>query len=289
MSIALAHGQSLMSPSGWLAGPSFGLDGLDGQDAGPRTRSVLQRVIDSFVIPQLSLQHPVGLRRLPAVHAQATELARLLLQADPHAAAQLVIQAHAHTGALDMLCASLLEPAARALGDLWQVDDCSEFEVTLGLARLQTAMRALSAAAGRSMLASAPTVLVAPQPGEIHLLGAALDAELLWQAGWHIHAEFPCNDAALQTLLADTWFDALDLSLSAAFGRDGWLPRMRATVAHARAASRNPALVVVVGGRVFGTAVGSAGDAGQQVGADGCYSSALQVASLIGQSLPKHN
>ena len=90
---------------------------------------------------------------------------------------------------------------------------------------------------------------------------------------------------ALDTLLANTWFDALDLSLSTAFGRDGWLPRMRATVAHARAASRNPALVVVVGGRVFG----AASDAGQQVGADGCYSSALQVASLIGQSLHKHN
>ena len=280
--INLAGGHGVMPLAGWLASQPFD---LDTQAVGPRTRSVLQRVIDSFVIPQLSLQHAGNLRRLPAVHAQTAELAHLLLQAEPDAAAQLVSQAFGPVGALDMLCASLLEPAARALGDLWQTDDCSEFEVTLGLARLQTLMRALSSAAGRSMLVSAPTVLVAPQPGEAHLLGAALDAELLWQAGWHVHAEFPNTDLALDSLLAGTWFDALDLSLSAAFGRDGWLPRMRATIQHARAASRNPALVVVVGGRVFG----AAGDAGQQVGADGCHSSALQVASLIVQSLHKHS
>ena len=273
-------------PSGWLASQALHAGALaDTHADGPRTRSVLQRVIDSFVIPQLSLQHRGGLRRLPAVHAQTNELARLLVHANADAAAQLVSQAHRHTGALDMLCASLLEPAARALGDLWQADDCSEFEVTLGLARLQTAMRSLSSAAGRNMLATAPTVLAVPQPGEAHLLGAALDAELLWQAGWHVHAEFPCTDDALVTLLADTWFDALDLSLSAAFGRDSWLPRMRSTIVHARAASRNPALVVVVGGRVFGATTA----AGQLVGADGCHCSALQVVSLIGQSLHKFN
>lgn len=282
MPVTLASSHGMMPPSGWLVGSAFD---LDAQAAGPRTRSVLQRVIDSFVIPQLSLQHPGGLRRLPAVHGQTAELVSLLLQASPDAAAQLVSQVFGHSGVLDMLCASLLEPAARTLGDLWQADDCSEFEVTLGLARLQTVMRALSSAAGRSMLAAAPTVLVAPQPGEAHLLGAALDAELLWQAGWHVHAEFPCSNTALETLLADTWFDALDLSLSVAYRRDSWLPRMRATIQHARAASRNPALVVVVGGRVFG----AGNDAGQQVGADGCYSSALQVVSLIAQSLPKQS
>ena len=76
----LANSHGVVPPSGWLVGQAFD---LDAQDAGPRTRTVLQRVIDSFVIPQLSLQHPGGLRRLPAVHVQAAELAHLLLQADP--------------------------------------------------------------------------------------------------------------------------------------------------------------------------------------------------------------
>lgn len=248
-----------------------------------QTRSLLQGVIDGFVIPQLAKRLPGGLRRLPAVDAQVPELTRLLLQPDPRAAAQLVADAHGRIGLLDLLCASLLEPAARGLGDLWQADDCSDFEVTLGLARLQTAMRALVSGAGRALMAGPPTVLVAPQPGEAHLLGAGLNAELLWQAGWDMRVEFPATDQALCRLLAATWCDALALTLSTAFDREGWLPRMRNTIQQARAASRNPALVVVVGGRAFG----QPGDTGEQVGADGSHASALQVASLIGQALDR--
>jgi hypothetical protein len=120
-------------------------------------------------------------------------------------------------------------------------------------------------------------VLVAPQPGENHLLGAALDAEMLWQAGWDMHARFPESDAALQALLAETWFDALDLSLSTAFRREHWLPRITRTIAQARRASRNPALVVVVGGRLFG----EERTAGQHVGANLCSASATHTVPLV--------
>jgi hypothetical protein len=124
-------------------------------------------------------------------------------------------------------------------------------------------------------------VLVVPQPGEPHMLCAALDAELLWQAGWAAHCEFPTSDDDLQDIVAGQWFDALDLSLSAAFRRDHWLPRMNRTIASARSASRNPALVVVAGGRVFAEKAGVA----EQVGADACSTTALRVGPLILQAL----
>lgn len=213
----------------------------------------------------------------PAADPLVADLARLLIDPDPGAAHLLLDAAHQKSGAIAPLCALLLEPAARRLGDLWSADDCSEYDVTLGLCRLQSAVRRLDPGPSRTVLPGAPAVLVAPQPGESHLLGAALDAELLWQAGWNMHARFPESDADLQALLADTWFDALDLTLSTAFRREHWLPRITRTIAQARHASRNPALVVVVGGRLFGEDLA----AGQRVGANLCSASATHTAPLV--------
>lgn len=228
--------------------------------------------------PASPLFHPLSPAPAPARLAkQAATLARLLIAPDPGAAIELLDSLHARAGSVAALCATLFEPAARELGDLWQADDCSEFEVTLGLWRLQTAMRRTDAGAMPAASARMPSVLVAPQPGEPHMFGAALDAEMLWRAGWDAQCEQPATDDALQGLLAGTWFDALDLSLSAAFRREHWLPRMATSITLARRASRNPALVVVVGGRVFAEPAG----ASPRVGADACSATALQVAPAI--------
>ena len=154
-------------------------------------------------------------------------------------------------------------PAARSLGDLWYADDCSAAEVTLGLGRIQALVRELGVAAAMSGY-DLPAVLVAPQPGETHGLGATLDSELLGRMGWDTRSEFPANDAALQALLAGAWFDVLDLSLSTALRREELLPRLAITIAAARIASLNPGLVIVAGGRDFAETAGAA----ESVGAD---------------------
>jgi hypothetical protein len=214
--------------------------------------------------------------------ARVADLARLLIGPDPDAAEVLLGAAHDKRGTIAPLCTLLLEPAARRLGDLWSADDCSEYEVTLGLCRLQTAIRRLEQEPSHNAAPAGPVVLVAPQPGETHLLGAALDAELLWRAGWDMHARFPDSDAELQALLAETWFDVLDLSLSAAFRREHWLPRLTRTIERARRASRNPALLVVVAGRLFCEEQAAA----QRVGANLACTSAAQTVQRLLAALP---
>ncbi len=109
------------------------------------------------------------------------------------------------------------------------------------------------------------------------MLNAVLDSDALAHAGWDSLSEFPSSDEALQDLMADNWFDALDLSLSASMRRDTWLPRVTKTIALARHASRNPALVVVVAGRVFAEDTIT----GAQVGADGVCQTTLQTERVI--------
>jgi len=221
---------------------------------GQASADVLKAVIAKSVIPMLLERHGPGAamdERSP-VNPRVEQLAELLIAADQDAALELIRELRGQFGDPRDLYGPLFEPAARSLGDLWQGDLCSEFDVTLGLCRLQTAVRLLGADAPQAAAqVHRPNVLIAPVPGELHHLMAALDSQWLWSAGWAPHMEFPDTDRALQDMVAASWVDVLDLSLSAAFRRGDSLPRLAETIAQARRASLNPALLVIVGGRAF--------------------------------------
>jgi methanogenic corrinoid protein MtbC1 len=250
-----------------------------------KTAAVLKGVLLTKVIPALMQQRGLAPTRQHSrpVSARVAELAELLVASDETAARALIQEISAGASSVFPLYASLFEPAARSLGDLWGEDACSEFDVTLGLCRMQTAIRLLSTnALGRSARHSvAPAVLIAPEPGELHRLGAAMDSEVLWNAGWVPRCEYPADDKALEDLVSGTWFDVLDLSLSAAFRREHWLPRVAATIQRAKHASKNPALIIIVGGRVFQEEV----TAGGTVGADTSSRTALDIQRLIADSV----
>ena len=215
--------------------------------------------------------------------SQLSQLPRLLLAAEPARAFKLIADAYAQRHSLGELCALLLEPTARSLGDLWQSDECSELDVTLGLCRMQTAIRRLdlSAATPASQVANAHSALIATQPGEPHMLDATTNAEMLWQAGWNTRVEFPATDEALQTLVADTWFDSLDLSMSPSFCREDWAERLKTTIAAARRASKNPSIAIVISGRL----VFEQSDTAARVGADSGSRTALQIESVMLEAL----
>jgi len=109
------------------------------------------------------------------------------------------------------------------------------------------------------------------------MLCAALDSEVLWKSGWRTRCEYPKTNNELQDLLAKEWFDALDLSLSASFRREHWLPRVAKTISGARAASCNPALAVLIGGRLFTEQP----ELGVSVGADACIASSTDVVEAV--------
>jgi hypothetical protein len=249
------------------------------------TATLLKSVIISTVIPELMRQY----RRLGtsqpvlADHPRVSELANLLVEPDRQAALELIQELHQEAEWKLPLAGTLFEPAARHLGDLWGEDFCSEFDVTLGLSRLQTAVGLFAAEDAHVIPLDGPqpVVLIVPEPGELHRLGATLDSRVLSIAGWDPHVELPADDKALQDIISARWFDVLDLSLSAAFRRDHWLPRVKETIRLARRASLNPALLVLVGGRVFVEEKRALATAG----ADLASRTALNVDALIREKM----
>ncbi len=72
-------------------------------------------------------------------------------------------------------------------------------------------------------------------------------------------------------LVSTHWFDAIALTLSDVFTRRERLAALVKTIADVRAASKNPTLAVIVGGRAFRAEPSREAD---QVGADVHYTSA---------------
>lgn len=245
----------------------------------------LSELIATVLVPRLCAVRPMAAGAPPP--SLSATLASLLMAVDATSAFAFVEAAFDQYLSLGSLATDLLEPAARDLGDLWQSDNCSEIEVTVGLIRLQAIAREFGLGTSRLRALHPPVVLVTPLPGEAHMLGAALDAEMLWQAGWSPHVDFPSSSSALDTLVASTWIDALDLSLSTSFRRDHRLDQVGKTIANARLASLNPEMVVVVSGRVFSDAAEAINSAatGRHIGADGTFGSASQAQSAILQAL----
>jgi hypothetical protein len=285
-----------------MLAPPRALGGALPPDQHDLDRAALTEVVRRVVVPQLAAAHGLA-PRIDAIdtigtidtseqraHAleitqlsQLSQLPRLLLAAEPSRAFKLIADAYAERRSLGELCALLLEPTARSLGDLWQSDECSELDVTLGLCRMQTAIRRLdlSESGVAVSVANPHTALLATQPGEPHMLDATTNAEMLWQAGWDTRVEFPATDAALQALVADTWFDSLDLSMSPSFCREDWRERLKVTIAAARKSSKNPAIAIVISGRLaFDHA-----DTAASVGADRGSRTALHIESVMLEAL----
>lgn len=250
--------------------------GLEKQSA-----ATLESLIRRNVIPELLQRHgAAAIIPVPLIlEKQSAELAGLLLACEPDLALNLIHDQIGHHGSAVPLYATLLEPAARRLGDLWLADSCSEFDMTIALSHLQSTVRLLGTECLLQPLSSAnaPHVLVVPLPGELHGLGAALDSEAMWQEGWSPQSEFPTDNAALQKLLEADWFDVLDLTMSVSLQREHWLPRLAETIRIARRASRNPGLVVMVGGRLFADEDAT----GSDVAADGSNATASHIAADI--------
>jgi methanogenic corrinoid protein MtbC1 len=171
------------------------------------------------------------------------------------------------------ICRSFLEPAAHLLGDWWCEDRCDSFSVTIALSKLQNLARGLEASQNsvRRVEITGQRVLISPPPHETHMLGATLLGGFFRQAGWSVQAEFPQSDAELMGLVSTHWFDAIALTLSDVFTRRERLAALVKTITDVRAASRNPTMAVIVGGRAFRTEPSR--DAGR-VGADVHYTSA---------------
>jgi hypothetical protein len=111
--------------------------------------SRLTRTIEGEIVPRLLMSFslanraadPVTAALAPPCEHDVAELARLLLMRE-RASADTYVQIIREQGMpLERICAELLAPVARRLGELWEQEACGFAELTAGLVHLESVLR----------------------------------------------------------------------------------------------------------------------------------------------------
>ena len=250
-------------------------------------RAILTRTVELDVIPRLLIAHPLpGAPVVAGIGADllvtgmhVTDLVGLVLsRGEPEAVAFVAAMQEAGAAA-ESLYLDLLAPAARRLGEMWENDTCDFTEVTIGLWRLQNAMRELSpsflhAADTRS---NGPRVLLVPLPGEDHTFGLSMVYEFFRRAGWNAWCGSVESSADLRGMVRREWVEVIGFSLAC----DEKLDAVRTEIRSVRRASRNPGLAVLVGGPGFTANPRLAAEVGADGTATDGRQAVLQAQALV--------
>ena len=275
----LAH--CMPEPVLWPQGADGqGVAGLDITLGAAKARVArLARTLETEVIPRLVQHHrePDAVPRVFPTEAEVEALVAALVDDSDPRVAHLLHAVQSRGVDVGTVYGELLAPAARRLGALWEQDQTDFATVTVGLGRLQRALRQLSPAFG-SEVEHPPhgRRIVLTQPDtEQHIFGLSMVAEFFRRDGWDVLGGVAGVGIDAAAWVRRDWFDAVGFSI----GSELSLPWLKATVAEVRRVSRNPAMVVLVGGPLFTLNPGWAAEVGADATADG--RSAPQLAETI--------
>ena len=180
--------------------------------------------------------------------ADIAEFAPLALEVDAYALIDHVERLLARGVTIDGILVDLLAPAARELGIGWGGDRCELVDGTMGLWRLQEVVRELS---GRLSvdhgMGDARRVLFAALPGDQHSFGTVIVEEMFRRDGWDTEVALDPDMSELLEKVSRGWYDMVGLTVSC----DCHIAPLPSIITALRSVSRNPQLLVMVGGRIF--------------------------------------
>lgn len=242
------------------AWPSTSAEQLDAK----QRLSHLALTIEQDIIPRLVGAHRVPPAAVAVPSVREIELfVKRLEHADEAEVAAMVGDVLRRGASVESLFLDLLAPAARLLGWQWEQDRCDFSTVTVCLGRLQRLLREWSPQFGREVAhpSNGRRVLLGQHPDEQHSFGLSMVAEFFRRDGWEVLGGVGGSVPDPSAQVSRDWFDAVGFSIGSQTRVD-WL---RERIAQVRTASRNRAVVVLVGGPLLtlNPAVASA------VGADG--------------------
>lgn len=231
----------------------------DGDDISLMSREMLHRLsrtIESEIVPRLMMaldaartipQQAGSANALPRLDVE--EFVRLLITHDAPVACEYVKTLRASGVPLSTIYLDLLGPAARRLGEMWEHDECSFTDVTIGVCRMHQVLleygRCFEPPEGAH--ADGRNALIVPAPGEQHTFGLFLVVEFLRRDGWHCWTGSPQTMRELHGLARKQPFDVIGLSV----GAERNLSKLDENIRSIREHSANPGVKVMVGGRIF--------------------------------------
>ncbi len=228
-------------------------------DIGHLSRAMLEKLsttIEGELIPRLMLAFDAPAARETSTPRVAVdvgdrldEFVHLLLNHDASVANHYVSALRASGVPLAAIYLDLLGPTARRLGDMWEEDECSFTDVTIGVCRMHEVLLEFSRCfdAPERAPRTGRSILITPAPGEQHTFGLFMVIEFFRRSGWNCFTGTPRNSQAFQQLVRERDFDAIGVSVSA----DHHIDAAAEQIAEIRSQPRSDGVLVLAGGRSF--------------------------------------
>ena len=214
-------------------------------------------IIEAQIIPRLlKAERAIGtkLTLVPASRAMPSEeeihsFVNLCVSPDPHAAQIFVNKLLKEGLNTEHIFLELITPAARELGTQWDLDRMDFVDVTHGLVRLHAIAHEIGFAYrdGPVVQGDIKRVMIASAPGSKHSLGPTIVADFFRKEGWQVVIEISSSKKELVQAVENEWFDTVGLSVSIA----SQLADLGDLVDKIKRCSRNPRIVVLLGGPIF--------------------------------------
>jgi MerR family transcriptional regulator, light-induced transcriptional regulator len=229
--------------------PPFRPDPHSSQRLRDHRLTLLNRVVETEVLPRLVLAQRSERLRRNALRPAATEVAELmhlLLTQDLTCILAFIERLQAAGATPESLYLGVMTDAARGLHDLQQADQADFVQLSIANGYLQQLVRTLAPAFQTAAITrtTPASVMLAAAPGEQHTFGLTLLRQFFHRAGWQV-AGTPSNaTVGLLDTVRQSWIDV------AAFwiGSDKALGALARLIRQTRRASLNPCLHIMVGG-----------------------------------------
>lgn len=139
---------------------------------------VLSRVKSQSLTDDRSVETPA--------RDQVEKLCYALISDDHTEGARFIQEVQEDGASLEALYLRYLAEAAYMLGEWWTEDHVSFAEVTIGTSRIYSIMRGLSHLFVPGRLVEVKSAVFASVPGETHVLGVRMAADLFGKDGWDV-------------------------------------------------------------------------------------------------------
>jgi len=214
------------------------------QAAPPRHRAqLIAHTIERQLIPDLARRHRTALAGV--TEAELALFVNDLLQDDESALRARIAHLMQQGLSAGVVCEDLLGGAARRLGCLWEDDRCDFVQVTIGVGLLHGLLRSFGPQLGAgAVAASGLRLLLAQMPQEQHTFGLSMLAHGFQAAGWSVSSTGGAGAQGAPAWVRTQFVDVVGFTI----GSELLLEPLRREIAAVRAASSNPAVVVMVGG-----------------------------------------
>jgi len=222
-----------------------------------KCQSSILSIIEAQIIPRLLKAERVNSNNLTLVPAsrampskeEIDSFVELCVSQDPFVAMIFVNKLLEEGLNTEHIFLELITPAARALGTQWDLDRMDFVDVTHGLVRLHAIAHEIGFAYqdGPVLQGEIKRIMIASAPGSEHLLGPTIVADFFRKAAWQVVIEISSSKKQLVQAVENEWFDTVGLSVSIA----PQLTDLADLVDQIKQRSRNPRVVVLLGGPIF--------------------------------------